>query len=150
VRHSAQKTQNNHRTAAKRHAREIKTVANHALALHRAPALFLQIATEFATIGSMSSPSQPIRLNAEDKLAALRRLDKGRAWKSLDDQLYCTICKKVISGRQIEVAGGTNGLRALRLKCSTAGCFSTPADWLVPVKSDTVPKIGFFFGDDGA
>jgi hypothetical protein len=90
MRHSAQKTQNNHRTAAKRHAREIKTVANHALALHRAPALFLQIATEFATIGSMSSPSQPIRLNAEDKLAALRRLDKGRAWKSLDDQLYCT------------------------------------------------------------
>jgi hypothetical protein len=52
--------------------------------------MFLQIATEFATVGSMLSPSQPIRPVAEDKLAALRRLDKSRAWNSLDDQLYCT------------------------------------------------------------
>jgi hypothetical protein len=81
-----------------------------------ASALFLQIATEFATIGSMFSPEQSIRPGAEDKLAALRRLDKSRAWNSLDDQLYCTICKTVISGRQIEVVGGTNGLRALHLK----------------------------------
>jgi hypothetical protein len=125
-------------------------VATRAFAVHRAPALFLQIATEFATIGSMSSASQPIRLNAEDKLAALRRLDKGRAWNSLDDQRYCTICKKVISGRQIEVVGGTNGLRALRLKCSTTGCFSTPADWTSPVKSDTVREIDILFRDNGA
>jgi hypothetical protein len=129
---------------------KIRTVETHAFALHRAPALFLQIATEFATIGSMSSASQPIRLYAEDKLAALRRLDKGRAWNSLDDQLYCTICKKVISGRQIEVVGGTNGLRALRLKCSTTGCFSTPADWTLPVKSDTVREIDILFRDNGA
>jgi hypothetical protein len=107
--------------------------------------MFLQIATEFATVGSMFSPSQPSRPVAEDKLAALRRLDKGRAWNSLDDQLYCTICKNVISGRQIEVVGGTNGLRALHLKCSTPGCFSTPADWLVPVKSDTVREIDILF-----
>ena len=77
--------------------------------------------------------AQPIRPSAEDKLAALRRLDKSRAWNSLDDQLYCTICKNVISGRQIEVVGGTNGLRPLRLKCSTPGCLSTPADWTLPV-----------------
>jgi hypothetical protein len=120
------------------------------LALHRAPALLLQFATEFATIGSMLSPLQPIRLDTEDKLAALRRLDKGRAWNSLDDQFYCTICKNVISGRQIEVVGGTDGLRALRLKCSTPGCSSTPADWLLPIKSDTVPEIDFLFSDDGA
>jgi hypothetical protein len=110
----------------------------------------LQFAAELATIGSMLSPSQPIRLAAEDKLAALRRLDKGRAWNSLDDQLYCTICKKIVSGRQIEVVGGTNGLRALRLKCSTPGCFSTPADWLLPVKSDPVPEIDFLFSDESA
>src|SRR4030095_2505892 len=103
--------------------------------------MFLQIATEFATVGSMFSPSPASRPFAEDKLAALRRLDKGRAWNSLDDQLYCTICKNVISGRQIEVVGGTNGLRALRLKCSTTGCLSTPADWTLPVKSDTVREI---------
>jgi hypothetical protein len=95
------------------------------------------------------SPTQPIRLAAEDKLTALRRLDKSRAWNSLDDELYCTICKGVISGRQIEVVGGTNGLRALRLKCSTPGCLSTPADWLFPVKSDTVCEIDILFRDNG-
>jgi hypothetical protein len=84
--------------------------------------LFLQIATEFASAGSVIRPSQPIQLAAEDKLAALRRLDKSQAWNSLDDQLYCTICKTVISGRQIEVVGGANGLRALLIKCSTPGC----------------------------
>jgi hypothetical protein len=109
----------------------------------------LQIATEFATIASVLSPSQPIQLGAEDKLAALRRLDKGRLWNSLDDRLYCTICKSVISGRQIEVVGGTNGLRALRLKCSTPGCFSTPADWILPVKSDTVREMDILFRDNG-
>ncbi len=87
---------------------------------------------------------------AQDKLSALRRLDQSRAWNSLDDQLYCTICKSLISGRQIEVVGGTNGLRALHLKCSTPGCFSTPADWLLPVKSDTVREIDILFRDNGA
>jgi hypothetical protein len=110
----------------------------------------LQIATQFATIGAMLSPEKPIRLAVEDKLAALRRLDKSRAWNSLDDRLYCTTCKTVISGRQIEVVGGTNGLRALRLKCSTPGCFSTPPDWSLPVKSDTVREIDILFRDNGA
>jgi hypothetical protein len=114
-----------------------------------ASALFLQIATKFATVRNVSSPSQPIRPGAENKLAALRRLDKSRAWNSLDDQLYCTICKNVISGRQIAVVGGTNGLRALHLKCSTPGCCSTPADWILPVKPDTVPEIDILFRDDG-
>jgi len=106
-------------------------------------------AFEFATIANMLSPSQPIQPGAEDKLATLRRLDQSRAWNSLDDQLYCTICKNVISGRQIEVVGGTNGLRALHIKCSTPGCVSTPADWLFPVKSDTVRDIDFLFRDNG-
>jgi hypothetical protein len=110
----------------------------------------LPIATEFASVGSVILPSPPIQLAAEDKLAALRRIDKGRPWNSLDDQLYCTICKNVISGRQIEVVGGTNGLRALHLKCSTPGCLSTPADWLFPVKSDTVREIGILFRDNGS
>ena len=98
----------------------------------------------------MFSPEQSIRLAGEDKLVALGRIDKSRAWSSLDDQLYCTICKNVISGRQIEVVGGTNGLRALRLKCSTPGCFSTPADWILPVKSDAVREIDILFRDNSA
>ena len=120
------------------------------LALIAPPLMFLQMATEFASLGSVILPSQPIRLAAKDKLAALRRIDKGRPWNSLDDRVYCTICKSVISGRQIEVVGGTNGLRALHLKCSTPGCLSTPADWILPVKSDIVREIDILFRDNGA
>ena len=115
-----------------------------------AAVMFLQIAAEFASVGSVILPSRPIRLAAEDKLAALRRIDKGRPWNSLDDRVYCTICKHEISGRQLEVVGGTNGLRALHLRCSTPGCLSTPADWLFPFKSDTVREIDIFFRDNGA
>ena len=114
------------------------------------PLIFLQSATKFATVRNVSFPSQPIRLAAEDKLAALRRIDKSRPWNCLDDRLYCTICKHEISGRQIEVVGGTNGLRALHLKCSTPGCLSTPADWIVPLKPNTVREIDFLFRDNGA
>src|SRR5437899_12436491 len=103
--------------------------------------MFLQITTEFASVQSVSSSSQPIRLAVEDKLAALRRIDKGRPWSSLDDRLYCTICQRVISGRHIAVVRGTNGLRALPRKCSTANCLSTPADWIFPVQCDTVRHI---------
>src|SRR4029077_17479951 len=112
--------------------------------------IFLQVATKFATVRNVFSPSQPIRVAAEDKLASLRRLDKSRAWNSLDDLLYCTICKHEISGRQIDVVGGTNGLRALHLRCSTPGCVSTPTDWLLPVRSDTVREIDILFRDNGA
>ena len=112
--------------------------------------MFLKIATEFASVGSVIPPSQPIRLARDDKLPALRRIDKGRQWSSLDDQVYCTICKSVISGRQIEVVGGTNGLRALHLKCSTPDCLSTPADWILPVKSDTVREIDIRFRENSA
>jgi hypothetical protein len=116
-------------------------LATYALALHRVPILFLQIATEFTTIANMLSPSQLIRPVAEDKLAALRRLDRSRAWNSLDDQLYCTICKNVISGRQIAVVGGTNGLRGFASQMLHARLLFTPADWLLPVQSDTVREI---------
>lgn len=75
------------------------------------------------------------RLAPEDKLDALRRLDSRSSWDSLDDKRYCTVCHKTISGRQVQVVGGTNGLRALRLKCSTTGCLSTPSDWTLPKKT---------------
>jgi hypothetical protein len=80
---------------------DLKTTTTHAFALQRSRSV-LATATQFAIIGAMLFPSQPIRLDAEDKLAALRRLDKSQAWNSLDDQLYCTICKNVISGTQID------------------------------------------------
>src|SRR5438067_11922346 len=107
--------------------------------------MFLQIAAEFASVGSVILPSRPIRLAAEDKLAALRRIDKGRPWNSLDARVYCTICKREISGLQLEVVGGPNGLRALHLRCSTPGFLFTPSDCLFPFLSDTVRQIDSLF-----
>jgi len=52
-----------------------------------------------------------------------------------------------MGGRQIEVVGGTNGLRALHIRCSTPGCVSTPADWILSVKSDTVREIDILSRD---
>ena len=38
----------------------------------------------------------------------------------------------LISGRQIQVAGGTRGNGPLRLSCPTEGCNSIPMDWVLP------------------
>ena len=74
----------------------------------------------------------PLRLTVEDKLDALRKLDPKGKWQSLDDERYCTRCDHGISGRQIEVAGGTRAHGPLRLECPTAGCVGTPEDWTRP------------------
>src|SRR4030095_3973810 len=76
------------------------------------------------------SPS--ISLPDAEKLNALRRLDQLRQWHSLDDKRYCLVCGKLITGRQIQVAGGTRGNGALRLSCPTEGCNSIPVDWVLP------------------
>ena len=73
--------------------------------------------------------SAPLRLTLEDKLDALRSLDRDGRWETLDDQRYCTRCDRVITGRQIAVAGGTRGHGPLRLECPTEGCTATPHDW---------------------
>jgi hypothetical protein len=81
----------------------------------------------------MMTPSVPLHLTAEDKLDALRHLDHGAPWTSLDDQRYCLRCSHVITGRQIEVTGGTRPLGPLRLACPTEGCTATPNEWVLPV-----------------
>ena len=68
-------------------------------------------------------------LAVEDKLDAIRHLDPTGIWQSLDDLRYCGVCKKLLSGRQIEVVEGARGLGPLRLHCPTPGCDSSPADW---------------------
>ena len=78
------------------------------------------------------STSAPVRLAVEDKLEALRKLDPNHQWDSLDDQRYCTRCDHIITGRQIEVAGGTRAQGPLRLECPTQGCPATPAQWTAP------------------
>jgi hypothetical protein len=76
------------------------------------------------------SPS--IQLSDADKLDALRKLDQFRQWQSLDEKRYCLVCDKIITGRQIQVAGGTRGNGPLRLSCPTLRCHSIPMDWVLP------------------
>lgn len=71
------------------------------------------------------------RLSDDEKLEVLRRLDQFRQWQSLDDKRYCLVCGKLITGRQIKVAGGTHGNGALRLSCPTDLCNSIPMDWVL-------------------
>jgi hypothetical protein len=72
------------------------------------------------------------RLSDEEKIQVLRRLDQFRQWHSLDEKRYCLVCGNLISGRQIQVTGGTRGNGPLRLSCPTERCNSIPMDWVLP------------------
>lgn len=67
-----------------------------------------------------------------EQLEALRQLDQFRQWHSLDEKRYCLVCGELVTGRQIQVAGGTRGDGPLRLHCPTVGCNSIPMDWVLP------------------
>ena len=71
-------------------------------------------------------------LSDSEKLAALRRLDQFREWPSLDEKRYCLVCGKIITGRQIQVAGDIIGDGSQRLNCPTERCNSIPMDWALP------------------
>jgi hypothetical protein len=71
-------------------------------------------------------------LSDEDKLDVLRLLDQFRQWNSLDEKRYCLVCGTLISGRQIQVGGGTRGNGPLRLNCPTEKCNAIPMDWVLP------------------
>jgi len=68
----------------------------------------------------------------DEKLEVLRRLDQFRQWHSLDERRYCLVCGKLITGRQIQIAGGTRGNGAARLNCPTQSCNSIAMDWVLP------------------
>ncbi|MGB9475426.1 MAG: hypothetical protein WCE87_10215 [Candidatus Udaeobacter sp.] len=75
--------------------------------------------------------SPPAPLTDADKLNVLRTLDQFRVWRSLDDERYCLVCGRIITGRQIQVAGtGENGPPGL--SCPTEQCNSIPMDWVLP------------------
>ena len=81
-----------------------------------------------------------LTLTDADKLEALRRLDQFRQWRSLDEKRYCLVCGKIITGRQIQVAGGTRGNGSLRLNCPTERCNSIPMDWVLPT-DEIISKV---------
>ena len=76
--------------------------------------------------------SPPMPLPDVEKLRSLQQLDQFREWRSLDDRRYCLVCGKIITGRQIQVVGGTRGNGSLRLNCPTERCNSIPMDWVLP------------------
>jgi hypothetical protein len=78
------------------------------------------------------APSPPVALSNTDKLDSLRQLDQFREWRSLDDKRFCLVCGKIITGRQIQVAGGPRGNGPQRLSCPTERCNSIPMDWVLP------------------
>ena len=80
--------------------------------------------------------SPPAPLADANKLDALQRLDHFREWRSLDDQRYCLVCGKIITGRQIQVAGSTRGNGPLQLSCPTERCNSIPMDWVLLTKEN--------------
>ena len=84
--------------------------------------------------------SLPLTLTDADKLEVLRRLDQFRQWRSLDEKRYCLVCGKIITGRQIQVAGGTRGNGSLRLNCPTERCNSIPMDWVLPT-DEIIAKV---------
>ena len=73
-----------------------------------------------------------LALSDAEKLDALRRLDQFREWRSLDDQRFCLVCGRIITGQKIQVAGGTRGNGPQRLSCPTERCNSIPMDWVLP------------------
>jgi hypothetical protein len=77
-------------------------------------------------------PLSPPPLSDSDKLDALRQLDQFREWRSLDDKRFCLVCGKIITGRQVQLTGGTGGNGPLRLSCPTERCNSIPMDWVLP------------------
>jgi len=74
----------------------------------------------------------PVKLLDEEKLATLQRLDQFREWHSLDERRYCLSCGALITGRQIQMVGGSRGTGPLRAICPTRNCHSIPMDWALP------------------
>ena len=73
-----------------------------------------------------------VTFSDNEQLEALRQLDQFRQWHSVDEKRYCLVCGKLLTGRRIQVTGGTRGNGPLRLSCPTVGCNSIPMDWVLP------------------
>ena len=97
--------------------------------IHRAPDCAITWRDDICLTVALSLP---ITLSEVDKLDVLRRLDQFRQWRSLDEKRFCLVCSKIITGRQIQVEGGTRGNGPLRISCPTERCNSIPMDWVLP------------------
>ena len=89
-------------------------------------------AVDWKLLSEAVALSTATRISDEEKLEVLRRLDQFRQWRSLEEKRYCLVCGRIITGLQIEVAGGTRGNGPLRVSCPTERCNSIPMDWVLP------------------
>jgi hypothetical protein len=85
-------------------------------------------------------PVPPIELSDKEKLEILQRFDRFRGWRSLDDKRYCLACTKIITGREMQVIGGTTDSGPERVVCPTPDCNSIPLDWVLPT-SEVLAKF---------
>ena len=100
--------------------------------IHKSTVSPIVSAVDRNVISGAVTPSTTTGLSDEEKLEVLRRLDQFRQWHSLEEKRYCLVCGTIITGRQIQVAGGTRGNGPLRLSCPTQRCNSIPMDWVLP------------------
>jgi len=88
----------------------------------------------------------PIKLSDEEKLDVLQRLDRFRQWHFLDEKRYCLVCGEIITGREIQVIGGTRGNGPLRIICPTEHCNAMPMEWVRPT-DEVLIKIALVEAD---
>jgi hypothetical protein len=73
-----------------------------------------------------------IKLSDEEKLDILQRFDQFRQWQFLDEKRYCLVCGEIITGREIQVIGGTGGNGPLRIICPTENGNAMRMEWVRP------------------
>ena len=76
-----------------------------------------------------------LQLSALEKLTLLRRVDRWRLWKSLDDQRLCLGCGQLINGHEIDVVATNESEDSVEVRCPTVGCQSIALDWILPHSS---------------
>src|ERR1700756_2708730 len=89
-------------------------------------------------------PIPTTEFSDEDKLKILQGSYLFRKWRSLDDKRYCLACAKIITGREMQVIGGTTDSGQLRVVCPTPDCNSIPLDWVLPT-SEVLAKFASQF-----
>jgi hypothetical protein len=71
-------------------------------------------------------------INPEEKLKLLQRLDGFRSWGNVHERRLCLGCGKIISGTEIKLSRGMDGLGLLGLRCPTEDCAAGPMEWVDP------------------
>jgi hypothetical protein len=87
-----------------------------------------------------------VSLSDEGKLKVLQGLDQHRQWFSLDEKRYCIVCGKILTGRHIQIIGGTDETGPLRAACPTQYCGSIPIDWVRPTDEVLANQVASLSG----